>query len=120
MNGRRLAATLIATLFCWLSIALVVPVTAEGSLSRAIVIVVAFWVTVELWLAWVRSIYRGEEKSKRYADDGTSLTLLLDSMSDAERDAVKQRLMSETQPDGEMSSLLEQLVAHEDSLKQGV
>ena len=64
MNGQKLATTFIATLFCWLSVALVVPVTAEGSLSRAIVVVGAFWITAELWLAWARSVYHGDEKAK--------------------------------------------------------
>ena len=119
MNLQRFVASLVATLFCWLSIALVVPVTQEGSLSRAIVVVVAFWVTAELWVGWVRSIYKDDEKAKRDADSNATLTLLMELLDDDERHAVKQRLVDQVQSDGETSPLAELLAHQEAQAKQG-
>jgi hypothetical protein len=119
---RSLGVDIIATLFMWLAVALADAATGQGIPGRDaimfITIVTAFGLSVTLWLIWALTDYSEKaslpdaEKSKRHAEnEDTRLALLLELMTEDERQALKQRLTDELGSDGEAISLAQLLAA---------
>ena len=116
-----LGVNLVATFFIWMAVAIVDGITGEGIPSRdaimIITILAAFGLTAALWLIWALTDYSqrtspASEKSKRHAgNDDARLALLLELMSEDERQALKQRLADELGGDGEAVSLAQLLAA---------
>ena len=116
-----LGVNLVATFFIWMAVAIVDGITGEGIPSRDAIMIIttlaAFGLSAALWLIWALTDYSqrtspASEKSKRHAgNDDARLALLLELMSEDERQALKQRLADELGGDGEAVSLAQLLAA---------
>ena len=116
-----LGVNLVATFFIWIAVAIVDGITGEGIPSRDAIMIIttlaAFGLSAALWLIWALTDYSqrtspASEKSKRHAgNDDARLALLLELMSEDERQALKQRLADELGGDGEAVSLAQLLAA---------
>ena len=117
-----LGANLVATFFIWVAALLVNAAIGVHGTGRDIIMIIAiltaFGLTVSLWLVWALTDYSQKaptttsEKSKRRAgDEDARVSLLLELMSEDERQALKQRLVDELSGDGEAISLAQLLAA---------
>lgn len=117
-----LGANLVATFFIWMAALLVDAATgrigAGHDAIMMIAILTAFGLSVTLWLVWALTDYSQKtpanvsEKGKRHAGgEDARVSLLLELMSEDERQALKQRLVDELSGDGEAISLAQLLAA---------
>jgi hypothetical protein len=115
MSLRKLIPTVVATLICWLSVALVGVLTPSASFIRDVAIGFAFLITATLWAAWAISSSRANdaavipEKAKRSAGTDADAAMLLELLNEDERREVRERLLERLQADGETASLDELL-----------
>jgi hypothetical protein len=113
-----IVVNLVATFFMWLAVGLADVVTSSVGAGRdtimTITILTAVGLSAALWLVWALDYNQkappAAEKSKRHAEnEDTRLALLIELMSEDERQALKQRLTDELSGEGEAISLAQLL-----------
>lgn len=115
---QKLGALVIATAVAWLSVLLVAVIINEELVIGAAALM-AVLATITIWSMWGLDAYglsvdgtpRQVEKPKRAVagEDDARLALLLTMLTPDERDAVRERLLSDLQDDGEVVTLAELL-----------
>lgn len=109
---------LVSMFFIWTCVALVDLYTADSNDALSMLAVLtALGTSVALWTIWALSASSNSSpetgKAKRSPSEDTRLSLLLEMMGDDERQALKQRLTTDLQADGEAYSLVDLLAAQE-------
>jgi hypothetical protein len=113
----------VATCFIWLTVIVVHVFAGSSSGMMDFVVIGAFGSILALWLVWGLSALGHQEqqtgaKAKRSAGKDDRLALLLELMSEDERQALKQRMLDSFQTDGEAISLAELIAAQERDSQQ--
>lgn len=115
MRGmNRIGALLAATLLIWAAMGMV-DALSGSQMIPTIAVLAAFGSTLALWLVWglntieeQRIAAQDQHKAKRGADDAR-LALLLELLTDEERQTLKQRLLDNLVADGEALPLADLL-----------